>query len=126
MNKTAMTSLELAPPVGPFSQAIEVGGFLFFSGQVGQDPATGKVVAGGIVAETERIFLNLAAVLRAAGKGFDDVARAGVYLTDMSDYVAMNAVYARHFSRPFPARTTIAVAALPLGARVEIDLVVKA
>jgi 2-iminobutanoate/2-iminopropanoate deaminase len=89
MNKTAVTSPELAPPVGPFSQAIEVGGFLYFSGQVGQDPATGKVVEGGIVAETERVFRNLSAVLKAAGKSFDDVARAGVYLTSMSDFVAL-------------------------------------
>jgi 2-iminobutanoate/2-iminopropanoate deaminase len=126
MSKTAVTSPELAPPVGPFSQAIEVGAFLYFSGQVGQDPATGKVVEGGIVAETERVFRNLSAVLKAAGKSFDDVARVGVFLTSMSDYGAMNGIYAKHFSQPFPARTTIAAAALPLGACVEIDLVVKA
>ena len=126
MNKTAITSPELSPPVGPFSQAIEVGGFLYFSGQVGQDPATGKVVEGGIVAETERVFRNLSALLQAAGKSFDDVARAGVYLTSMSDFVAMNGIYAKHFNPPFPARTTIQVAALPLGACVEMDLVVKA
>src|SRR5437762_10968021 len=71
MSKTAITSPELAPPVGPFSQAIEVGGFLYFSGQVGQDPATGKVVEGGIVAETERVFRNLSAVLKAAGRSFE-------------------------------------------------------
>jgi len=126
MSKTAIASPDLAPPAGPFSQAIEVGGFLFFSGQVGQDLATGKVVEGGIVAETERVFRNLAAVLKTADKSFDDVARAGVYLTNMSDFGAMNGIYARHFTQPFPARTTIAVAALPLGACVEIDLVVKA
>ncbi len=126
MIKNAITSPELSPPVGPFSQAIEVGGFLYLSGQVAQDPASGMVVEGGIVAETERIFRNLSAVLKAAGKSFDDVARAGVYLTSMSDFGAMNGIYARHFSQPFPARTTIAVAALPLGACVEIDLVVKA
>ena len=126
MSKTAITSPELAPPVGPFSQAIKVGGFIYFSGQVGQDPPTGKLVAGGIVAETERVFQNISAVLKAAGKGFDDVVRAGVYLTSMSDYVALNSIYAKHFSQPFPARTTIAAAALPLGACVEIDLVVKA
>jgi 2-iminobutanoate/2-iminopropanoate deaminase len=126
MSKTAITSLELAPPVGPFSQAIEVGGFIFLSGQVGQDPTTGKLVAGGIAAETERVFQNLSAVLKTAGKSFDDVARAGVYLTSMSDFVALNGIYAKYFSPPFPARTTIAVAALPLGACVEIDLVVKA
>jgi 2-iminobutanoate/2-iminopropanoate deaminase len=126
MNKTALISPELAPPAGPFSHAIEVGGFLYLSGQVGQDPATGKVVEGGIVAETERVFRNLSAVLKAASKSFDDVARAGVYLTSMSDFVALNGIYAKYFSPPFPARTTIAVAALPLGACVEIDLVVKA
>ena len=91
-----------------------------------QGVATGKVVEGGIVAETERVFLNLAAVLKAAGRSFDHVARAGVYLTNMSDFGAMNGIYAKHFSPPFPARTAIGVAALPLGARVEIDLVVKA
>src|SRR5882672_11143060 len=126
MKKTAITSPELAPPVGPFSQAIEVGGFIYFSGQVGQDPVTGKVVEGGIAAETERVFQNLSAVLKAAGKSFDHVVRAGVYLTSMSDYVAVNGIYSKHFSQPFPARTVIAVAALPLGACVEIDLVVKA
>ena len=126
MSKTAITSPELAPPVGPFSQAVKIDGFLFFSGQVAQDPATGKVVVGGIVPETERVFRNLSAVLKAAGKGFDDVVRAGVYLTNMSDYVALNGIYAKHFSQPFPARTVIGVAALPLGACVEIDLVVKA
>ena len=126
MSKIAITSPELSPPVGPFSQAIEVGGFIYFSGQVGQDPTTGKLVTGGISAETERIFQNLSAVLKAAGKGFADVVRAGVYLTNMSDYVTFNGIYAKHFSQPFPARTAIGVAALPLGACVEIDLVVKA
>jgi 2-iminobutanoate/2-iminopropanoate deaminase len=126
MSKTAVTAPELAPPVGPFSQAINVSGFIYFSGQVGQDPATGKVVEGGISAEAERVFRNLSAVLKAAGKSFDDVVRAGVYLTSMGDYGALNAVYAKHFRQPFPARTAIAVAALPLGASVEIDLVVKA
>jgi 2-iminobutanoate/2-iminopropanoate deaminase len=126
MSKTAITSPELTPPVGPFSQAIKVGDFIYFSGQVGQDPTTGKLVAGGLAAETERVFQNLSAVLEAAGKSFDDVVRAGVYLTSMSDYVALNGIYAKHFRQPFPARTAIAVAALPLGACVEIDLVVKA
>jgi 2-iminobutanoate/2-iminopropanoate deaminase len=126
MSKTAVTSPDLAAPVGPFSQAIEVGGLLFFSGQVGQDPATGKLVAGGVESETERVFQNLAAVLKAAGKSFDDVARAGVLLTNMGDFAVINGVYAKYFSQPFPARTTIAVAGLPLGACVEIDVIVKA
>ena len=126
MSKTAISSPELAPPVGPFSQAIQADGFLYVSGQVAQDPATGKLVEGGIVAETERVLQNLSAVLKAAGKSFDDVVRAGVFLTSMSDFAAMNGIYAKYFSQPFPARTTIGAAALPLGACVEMDLVVKA
>ncbi len=90
------------------------------------DPATDELVEGGVVAEAEQLFRNLAVVLEAAGKGFDDVVRAGVFLADMGDYAAMNAVYAARFTRPYPARTCVAVAALPLGARVEIDLMVKA
>src|SRR5258707_8063890 len=100
MSKTAITSPELAPPVGPFSQAIEVGGFLYFSGQVGQDPATGKVVEGGIVAETERVFRNLSAVLKAAGRSFDHVARARGYFTSMSDFRAVDGIFPQHFSQP--------------------------
>jgi len=126
MSKTAITSPALTPPVGPFSQAIEVGGFIYFSGQVGQDPTTGKLVTGGVSAEAQRVFQNLSAVLEAAGKGFDDVVRAGVYLTNIGDYATLNGIYAKQFSQPFPARTVIGVAALPLGACVEIDLVVKA
>ena len=126
MSKTAITSPQLAPPVGPFSQAVDAGGFIYVSGHVGQDPTTGKLVAGGIAAESERVFQNLSAVLKAAGKTFDDVVRVGVFLTSISDFVAMNGIYAKYFSQPFPAHTTIGVAALPLGACVEIDLVVKA
>jgi len=126
MSRTAISSPELAPPAGPFSQAIQVGGFLYISGQVAQDQATGKLVQGGILAETERVLQNLSVVLKAAGKSFDDVVRAGVFLTSISDFAAMNGIYAKYFSQPFPARTTIGVAALPLGACVEIDLVVKA
>lgn len=126
MTKTEVISPELAPPVGPYSPAIRVDGFLYVSGQAGQDPATGKLVEGGVVAEAERVFRNLAAILEAAGRSFDDVVRVGVFLTSMSDFTALNDVYARHFNKPFPARTTVAVAGLPLGACVEIDLVVKA
>lgn len=125
MSKTAVVSPELAPPVGPFSQAIEVDGFLYLSGQVGQDPATGKLVTGGVAVETERVFLNIAAVLRAADKSFDDVVRVGVFLTRMEDFQTMNSIYAKNFRQPFPARTTVGVAALPLGACVEIDVIVN-
>lgn len=125
MTKTAITSPALAPPVGPFSQAIRADGFLYLSGQIGVDSATGKLAEGGVAAQTERVLRNLQAVLAAAGKGFDDVVRAGVYLTNMGDFAAMNQVYAKYFTQPYPARTTIAVVALPLGAEVEIDLIVK-
>ena len=126
MTKTAIASPVLAPPVGPFSQAIRADGFLYLSGQIGVDPATGTLAEGGVAAQTERVLRNLQAVLEAAGKGFADVVRAGVYLTNMGDFAAMNQVYAKHLTQPYPARTTIAVVALPLGAAVEIDLVVKA
>lgn len=125
MTKQAVVSDKLAPPAGPFSAAVRSNGFIYFSGQVGQDPATGKLVDGGVPEQTERIFANLALVLEAAGKSFADVVRAGVYLTDIASFAAMNAVYAKHFDAPYPARTTIGVAALPLGALVEIDLVVQ-
>jgi 2-iminobutanoate/2-iminopropanoate deaminase len=126
MSKAAITSPELTPPVGPFSQAIKVDGFVYLSGQVGQDPATGKLVPGGVVAEAEQVFSNAAAVLRAGGMGFDDVISVRVFLTRIEDYQAVNAIYARHFNEPFPARTAIGVAALPLGASVEVDLIAKA
>ena len=125
MSKTAIASPELTPPVGPYSQAIEVDGFLYLSGQVGQDPATGKLVPGGIVAETEQVFSNAAALLRAAAMGFDDVVSVRVFLTRMDDYQTVNAIYARQFTAPFPARTAVGVAMLPLGACVEIDMVAR-
>ena len=125
MSLHAIRSDSLSPPVGPFSQAVRAGDFLFLSGQVGLT-AEGTLVPGGVDAQAEQIFANLAAVLDAAGKSFADVVRAGVFLTDMADFAALNAVYARHFDQPYPARTTVAVAALPLGAAVEIDLVVQA
>ena len=125
MSLHAILSDKLSPLVGPFSQAVRAGDFLFLSGQVGLD-ASGRLVDGGITAQAEQIFTNLAAVLDAAGKSFADVVRAGVFLADMGDFAALNAVYAKHFDEPYPARTTVAVAALPLGAAVEIDLVVKA
>jgi 2-iminobutanoate/2-iminopropanoate deaminase len=98
---------------------------LYVSGQVAIDPATSRLVAGDVARQAEQIFANLEVVLAAAGKSFADVVRVGVYLTNMGDFAAMNAVYARHFAAPYPARTTIGVAALPLGAAIEIDLVAE-
>jgi 2-iminobutanoate/2-iminopropanoate deaminase len=125
VSKRVIKSGKLAPPVGPFSPAVWVDGFVYLSGQVGQDPATGKIVEGGVEREAEQIFAGLATVLDAAGLTFADVIRVGVFLTDMAAFGAVNAIYARFFHEPYPARTTVAVAALPLGARVEIDLVAK-
>lgn len=125
MGIEAISSDALPPPVGPFSPAVRSGGFIFFSGQVGVDPATGQLVEGGVEAEARQIFRNLATLLDAAGKSFGDVVRAGVFLTEIGDFAAVNAVYADAFERPFPARTTVAVAALPLGARIEIELLVE-
>lgn len=124
MARDTITSDRLPAPVGPFSLAVYGGDLLFLSGQVAQDPATGKLIDGDAGHQTEQIMRNLAIVLEAAGKDLGDVVRVGVYLTDMAHFAAMNAVYGRHFAEPYPARTTVAVAALPLGAAVEIDVVV--
>ena len=111
-------------PVGPYSQAIVAGGFVFASGQVPIDPASGKLVPGEIETQTERVLENLARVLEAAGSSLGHVVRASVYLVDLAMFPRMNAVYARYFSAdPKPARTTVQVAALPLGAQVEIDAI---
>ena len=126
MTIQAIKSDALAPPVGPFSPAIRSGDFIFFSGQVAQDPATGKLVQGGIEAEARQLFKNLATLLEAAGKSFADVVKANVFLTVIQDFAAINAIYAEQFDAPFPARTTVAVAALPLGASIEIELLVQA
>lgn len=124
MARTTYTADELSPPVGPFSQAVAAGEFVYLSGQTGQD-ASGQLVEGDVAAQTAQIFHNLEAVLRSAGKTLNDVIKVHVFLTDMADFGAMNAEYARHFGAPYPARTTIGVAALPLGARVEIDVVAR-
>lgn len=111
-------------PVGPYVQAIVHGGLVFASGQVPLDPSTGKLVGGEIEAETERVLENLKAVLEAAGSSLARVLRTTVYLTDLSLFARMNAVYAKHFTGdPKPARSTVQAAALPLGARIEIDVI---
>jgi len=125
MTKQTIFSDKLAKAAGPISPAVRTRGFIYVSGQIGQDPATGKLVEGGVERQTEQVFANLGAVLEAASKGFADVVRVGVYLTDMDSFTAMNGIYARHFVEPYPARTTIGVAALPIGAEVEIDVVVR-
>lgn len=116
---------ELAPPVGPFSHVVKSGDFLFVSGQVAQHPATGRLVEGDITAQATQAFANLRAVLSAVGADLRHVLKVTVFLTDMRDFAALNSVYAQHFTAPYPARTTIAVAALPLGACVELEAVAR-
>ncbi len=114
-----------AATVGPYSHAVWAGDLLLLSGQTPIDPATGTLLDGDVGAQTARCFANLFDVLTAAGLGPEDVVQVKVYLTDMADFPAMNAVYATQFTQPYPARTTIGVAALPLGAQVEIELIAR-
>jgi 2-iminobutanoate/2-iminopropanoate deaminase len=111
--------------IGPYSQAVIEAGFLFSSGQIPLDPATGRLVEGGLEASAERVFDNLEAVLREAGLSFANVVKTTVYLTRAEDFPAMNAVYARRFGDHRPARSTVIVAALPAGAPLEIDLIAR-
>jgi len=111
--------------IGPYSQGVIEGGFLFTAGQVPFDPTTGKLVEGGVEASAERVFDNLEAILREAGVGFANVVKANVYLTRAEDFAALNAVYARRFGDHRPARSTVIVAALPAGAMIEIDLIAR-
>ncbi|MEP6562240.1 MAG: Rid family detoxifying hydrolase [Nakamurella sp.] len=116
-----------APPaVGPYSHAVWAGELLYLSGQAPFDPDTGQLIDGDVVAQAHQVFANLAAVLEAAELNFDHVIKASVYLTDLADFVAVNEVYAGVFAEPFPARTTVAVAGLPLGALVEIEMIALA
>lgn len=114
-----------AVAVGPYSHGVDSDGLVFLSGQTPMDSATGKLVEGDIGAQTEQCFRNLRAVLESAGLTFDDVQKVNVFLTDMNDFAAMNEVYKRQFSEPYPARTTIGVVSLPMGARVEIEMIAR-
>jgi 2-iminobutanoate/2-iminopropanoate deaminase len=111
--------------IGPYSQAVSAGGVLFTSGQIALDPASGEMVTGGFEPEARRVFANLEAVLAAAGCGFADVVKATVYVADMADFPVLNGIYAEAFGEHKPARSTVQAAALPKGARVEIDLVAR-
>ena len=109
--------------IGPYSQAIKANGFVFTAGQVAFDPATGQIVDGDVAVQTERVMQNLAAILKAAGTGFDKVVRCGVFLKSMNDFTAMNEVYGRYFPSAPPARSTVEVARLPKDVLVEIDVI---
>lgn len=124
--RTTIATPDAPAAVGPYSQAVAVGGLLFCAGQIPLDPKTGELLAGDVAAQTERVCQNIAGVLGAAGMTFAHVVKATVFLTDLADFPAMNAVYARHFPEPFPARSTIQVAGLPRGANVEIEVIAHA
>ncbi len=114
----------LAPAaIGPYSQAVRCGNTVYLSGQIPLDPHTGELVRGDIDTQARRVFDNLRAVCAAAGGSLDDVMRIGIYLTDLGDFAAVNAVMAEYFGAPYPARSTIGVASLPRGAQVEVDAV---
>src|SRR5215831_2951428 len=124
MPRDAVNSPVLGVPDGlPFSHLVRAGDAIYVSGQVGLDPASGTLREGDVTAQAEQAFANLRTVLAAAGKDLSHVVKVTVFLADMADYAAMNAVYARQFDAPYPARTAVAVAALPLGARIEIECV---
>ncbi len=121
--REAISTPDAPGAIGPYSQAIRAGGFLFVSGQIPLDPTTGGLVGGTIADQTDRVLQNLGAILAAAGASFDRVVKTTVYLADMSEFAAMNDVYGRYFPAPAPARATIQAARLPRDVRVEIDLV---
>ncbi|MGE5507779.1 MAG: RidA family protein [Chitinophagales bacterium] len=121
--KSAVGSAGAPAAVGPYSQAITVGDLVFCSGQIALAPATGDLVGESVAEQTAQVLKNLAAVLEAAGASLNDVVKTTVFLTDMARFGELNEVYARHFSAPFPARSTVEVRALPKGAAVEIEAV---
>jgi 2-iminobutanoate/2-iminopropanoate deaminase len=122
-----MPKQQIAPPgaktLGPYSPAISCGDTLFISGQIGLDAATGKLVEGGVPAQARQALENLKAILAAAGLTFAHVVKTAIFLTDMGDFSAVNDVYKGYMAEPYPARSTIAVAALPAGAKVEIEMI---
>ena len=124
-----MTKKTFAPEggkvVGPYSPAVEASGLVYFSGQIPIDAATGKIVEGDIRVQTQQCLKNLTTVLKAAGVNSDNVVKTTIYLTDIGDYKEVNEVYGEYFKMPYPARTAIAVCALPLGSKVEIDVIAQ-
>jgi 2-iminobutanoate/2-iminopropanoate deaminase len=125
MTRNVHTSAAGPAAIGPYSHGVWAGDLLYLSGQTPIDPATSTLVEGGVTEQTTRVFDNLEAVLGDAGLSMDDVVKCNVFLVTMEDFPEMNAVYGRRFAEPYPARSTVAVAGLPLGARVEIELVAK-
>lgn len=125
MTKSAIFSVKLPPAAGPFVPAVRSNDIIFTSGQIGQNPKTGALVEGGVSAEARQAMTNLMSIVEAAEKTTGDIIRVCIYLVDMADFAEINGIYGEFMSEPFPARTCIAVAALPLGARFEIDAVLQ-
>ena len=121
--RKVVASSEAPAAVGPYSQAIAVGNTLYCAGQIPLDPVSGEMVAGGVAEQTERVLENLGGVLRANGMTHADVVKATVFMTDLGHFAEMNAVYQKYFHAPFPARSTVQVAALPRGSQVEIEVI---
>ncbi len=126
MSKKVISSPDAPQAVGPYSQGIRVGDFVFLAGQIPTIPATGEFPAGGITEQAEQVVANIKALLAAEGLTLANVVKSSVFLADLADFAAMNAVYAKHFTAPFPARSTFQVAGLPKGAKVEIEVVAHA
>ena len=124
--RRVITTKEAPPAIGPYSQAVVAGGFVFASGQIPLDPRTGEFVSGSVAEQTEQVLRNLSKVLEAAGTGLDRVVKTTVYLADMADFATMNEVYGRFFGAEPPARSTVEAARLPRDARVEIDVIAVA
>lgn len=125
MSKTIVRTDEAPAPVGPYSQGVVLDGWIWTSGQVALDPSTGKIVGQDAATQADRALSNIEAILKAGGSGLGQVVRATVYLTNMDDFAAVNAVYARYFPSAFPARSCVEVSRLPLGALVEIDVTAR-
>lgn len=126
MSKEIIATDKAPGAIGPYSQAVRAGGFLFCSGQIPLDPTSGELVGGTISEQTERVMENISAVLASAGLTFADVVKSTIYLADLGDFAAVNAVYGKRFSAEPPARSTVEVKGLPKGARVEIEVIALA
>ncbi|HUH54326.1 MAG TPA: RidA family protein [Rhodanobacter sp.] len=123
MSSSVIATTEAPAAIGPYSQAVRAGNTVYFSGQIPLDPATGALVEGDISVQTRRVFDNLVAVAKAAGGSLSQIVRVGIYVTDLANFAAVNAVMAEYFQQPYPARSTIEVSALPKAAQVEVDAV---
>lgn len=123
MSRSTIATEQAPAAIGPYSQAVRIENTVYFSGQIPLDPASGLLVEGDIAVQTRRVFDNLDAVAKAAGGTLSDIVRIGIYMTDLANFNAVNAVMAEYFEQPYPARSTIEVSALPKAAQVEIDAI---